>query len=152
MSFQSLCALLTAFLVVGCQSVPDRLPRKMFVTTGTVNGISTPRETFKRGELPVVVVQGYGEQQVVLEMVRNGQLIASKAYDVPGPKQVVRDDGVGFASHSGMGVNRQKTLIVYKDQYLISMKEAPLGFYQVSLKMNGETKEFLKFSVLGNND
>jgi hypothetical protein len=138
---------------MGCQSVPQRLPRKVFVTTKTANGLAAPRDSFKRGELPVVVVQGYGDQKVLVEIVRNGRLILSKEYDIPGPRHEVRDDGVGYATHGGMGLERRATLIRHLDQYLITLKEAPpLGFYQVAVKMNGEQKELAKFAVLGNND
>jgi hypothetical protein len=153
MSFHSLCCLLAALVFVGCQSAPQRLPRKMFTTPKVVQGKPlTTRDSFKRGELPVLVVQGYAEQKIVLDLVRNGALVSSQAFDIPAVQNKVRDDGFGFATHGGMGLERKATLIIYKDQFLIPMKTAPIGFYQAILKLNGQPMETIKFSVLGNND
>jgi hypothetical protein len=153
MSFRSLWFVLAVAFCVGCQSAPQRLPRKMFTTVNVIKGKPLlPKESFKRGELPVLVVQGYSEQKIVLDLVRNGNLVSSQAFDIPAVQNKVRDDGFGFATHGGMGMERRATLIIYKDQYLIHMKEAPLGFYQAILKLNGQPMETIKFSVLGNND
>ncbi|MDB6032211.1 MAG: hypothetical protein JWM16_2549 [Verrucomicrobiales bacterium] len=125
----------------------------MFTTASVVKGKPLiPKESFRRGELPVLVVQGYAEQKIVLDLVQNGALVSSQAFDIPAVQNKVRDDGFGFATHGGMGMERKATLIIFKDQYLIPMKTAPLGFYQATLKLNGQPMETIKFSVLGNND
>jgi hypothetical protein len=97
------------------------------------------------------VLHGYGNETVVVEVARNGQMISSDQVKVPAPRVYERDAGVQFQHNSGqIGPVHHTELIRTGDEIIYTLKPPPLGFYQVTLKLNGVPLETARFSVLGN--
>src|SRR5437763_16862231 len=120
----------------------------MYVATVGFRGKLRPTDKFTKGEAPRVVLHGYGNETVVMELQRNGQLISSDEVKVPPPRVYERDVGVEFQNNGGfIAPAHRRELVQTGNEIIYTLKPLPLGSYQVTVKLNGLAVETARFSV-----
>ena len=138
-------------LGTGCQSAPPdaQARRTMFIAGPSQGGRFLPRSKFIKGESPVIYLAGYDNQTVLLEVTRNGGPPIQQEFTVPGRKTYQQDGGVGVVNHFGaIRQVRRTEFVTTSGDAAITFNPGGLGFYQVTLKLNGVAVESAGFSVL----
>jgi hypothetical protein len=119
-------------------------------TVGTnKDGKLARREKFTLGETPQVFLSGYANRDVVLELWRNGRLMASKPFRVPAAKTYTQNEGVVFQENFESMRPVRRTRMVTIAESAMSLKGLPVGYYELRLKVNDVAVENARFSLLG---
>jgi len=152
--YRILSVLLVTGVVVlssACQSSsPATPPRGALFTVGTdKDGKLAVRDKFTLGETPRVVLDGYANRDVVLELWRNGRMLAGKPVRVPAAKTYKQNEGVVFQENFGGMRPVKRTRLVTIAESSLPLQGLRVGFYQIILKVNDAPVENAKFSVLG---
>src|SRR5947208_1887635 len=88
-----------------CQSTRDSNSASghFFISADTTHGgTPVPRNEFKLGEIPQVVILGFGGKSVELELWhRDGELIGKGAFTIPEQRMTREDQGIVFADNFG---------------------------------------------------
>jgi hypothetical protein len=140
------CALLPIVFLTGCQTALDS---KMYTTKRSAMGMP-PVNTFTLGEHPIVVVQGFeNAHEVVLEVLTNGVLAASRSYAMKSgqvEKTSLTDES--FQRNPFGGRERQETWTVEVNAGIkVDLGVLAPGSYDLALKTNNVMAATSHFNV-----
>jgi len=161
MSLLSRACTLTLFLLLalgtGCHTTdnPSIPTGSMFLSLDTSErGTPLPRTDFHRGEVPQVVITGYGGKVVTLEVrTREGVLVGSRNFTVPEQQTTREEKGIvyknTYGSYGMMQPYRQVEFRTTPAGLLVRLKPPPPGNYEVRLIVDGAVRQAVPLRVGG---
>src|SRR6266481_416988 len=140
------CVLLPIPLVAGCQS---GIASKMYTTKSSAIGMA-PMNSFTLGEHPIVVAQGYEDaHEVVLEVLTNGTLAASRSYAMKSGQ--IEKTSLAFESSQanpfGGRVNQETWTVQINAGIKVDLGVLAPGSYDLALKTNNVIAATSHFDV-----
>ena len=105
---------------------------------------------FKLGEIPQVVILGFGGKSVELELWRqDGELIGKGAFTIPEQRMTREDQGIVFADNFGsMRPVRRIQTTTSRAGLVVQLKRPAVGVYEVRLIVDGQMRQSAPFRVV----
>lgn len=144
--------MLALLVSTSCQSGRDSASSSghMFVSNDTSRGgTPIPRNEFRLGEVPQVVILGFGGKSIMLELWRqDAGLVARANFSIPEQRTTREDRGIVFADNFGsMRPVRQIQTTTTRPGLAVQLKPPQPGNYEVRLMVDGQLRQSAPFRV-----